>query len=189
MRDHLFAIVTAVLAFPLPVLSLWPLPAQLESGSSALKLAHNFNIQLDIPNAPADLKDAVTRTKSYIEKDKLERLVLGRGAGDAQKIRAAKSLPYLTVTLSGGKVRSISDEAVDDIQKRVEAYTLTVPADGSPATLKANSSLGVFRGLTTFGQMWYEFEGYAYTAEAPFRIDDAPKYVSCLVLICDVGLT
>jgi hexosaminidase len=53
---------------------------------------------------------------------------------------------------------------------------LTVPADGSAATLKANSTLGLFRGLTTFGQLWYDLDNMTYTIEAPISITDAPAY-------------
>jgi hexosaminidase len=73
-------------------------------------------------------------------------------------------------------VRSISDEATDVLESRDEAYTLTVPSDGSVATLEANSTLGLFRGLTTFGQLWYEYDGVTYTLEAPIQIHDAPAY-------------
>jgi hexosaminidase len=179
MRSHLSSLVTFILAFLPSVLSLWPQPTQLEAGSCVLQLAHDFDIKIDVPNAPGDLKDAIARTKGYLKNDKLERLSLGRGASDAQKIRAAKSLPRLTLTFTGeGSIRSISEEAVDDVEKRVEGYALVVPEDGTPATLEAKSSLGLFRGLTTFGQMWYEYDGRTYTMEAPFRTEDAPKYVS-----------
>jgi len=63
-----------------------------------------------------------------------------------------------------------------DIESRVEGYTLTIPADGSAASLKANSTLGLFRGLTTFGQFWYDLQGTTYTLAAPFNIVDSPAY-------------
>jgi hexosaminidase len=134
-----------------------------------------------VQGAPADLQDAVTRTEGYLKTDKLGRLVVGRGANDSSAIHGAKQLSSLTVSLTStnGPVRSISEEAMDELESRDEAYSLTVPADGSAATLKANSTLGLFRGLTTFGQLWYEYSGTIYTLEAPIQISDAPAYVCC----------
>jgi hypothetical protein len=58
---------------------------------------------------------------------------------------------------------------------------LHVPSDGSPATLSANSTLGLLRGLTTFEQLWYDLDGAAtYTLEAPITISDAPAFV-CII--------
>jgi hexosaminidase len=66
---------------------------------------------------------------------------------------------------------------MDALEDRVEAYSLTVPEDGSAATLKASSTLGLLRGLTTFGQLWYEFDDVIYTLETPLQIEDSPAYV------------
>ncbi|KAH7928429.1 glycoside hydrolase family 20 protein [Leucogyrophana mollusca] len=65
---------------------------------------------------------------------------------------------------------------MDALESRNEAYSLSVPSDGSAATLKANSTLGLFRGLTTFSQLWYEYDGAIYTPEAPIDISDWPVY-------------
>jgi hexosaminidase len=115
----------------------------------------------------------------------LERLVIGRGANDASAIKSAKQLSSLTVSLTStnGKVLSISEEAMGLLESRDEAYSLTVPGDGSAASLTANSTLGLFRGLTTFGQLWYEYGGATYTLEAPIKIHDAPTYVRFRILL------
>lgn len=160
--------------------ALWPLPKSLKTGSSALTLGSNFHINLSVKNAPADLQAAVLQTNQYLKTDNLGRLVVGRGSVDASAIKGAKKLSALTVSLDSGAkgpVRSISAEAVDPLESRDEAYTLTVPGDGSAATLTANSTLGLYRGLTTFGQLWYEYNGAVYTIEAPIDIEDAPAYV------------
>ena len=154
-------------------------PKSIQTGSTAVRLAPHFNIEVAVKNAPKDLHDAVSRTKAYLENDKLERLVVGRGSSDSSAIACAIQLHSLVVSLTpnSGDVRSISDEAKNDLESRDEAYTLSVPDDGSAATLKANSTLGLFRGLTTFGQLWYEYDGTTYTLEAPIQIQDAPAYV------------
>lgn len=178
MAGKLALIFTTLVAVSSPVVALWPLPKSITTGSTAVRLAPNFNIQVSVKGAPSDLHDAVTRTLGYLKNDKLERLVIGRGANDSQALSGSKQLSSLTLSLtsSNGTVRSISDEAKDEIESRDEAYTLSVPGDGSAATLKANSTLGLFRGLTTFGQLWYEYEGTTYSLEAPIEIDDKPAY-------------
>ncbi|KAI1788839.1 beta-hexosaminidase [Ganoderma leucocontextum] len=159
------------------VFGLWPQPRSLETGSTALKLADNFDIHVNIQHAPSDLSAAVSRTKSSLENDKLGRLVVGRGSSDSGALKQAKALKTLQLSLSeGATVRSITEEARRAIGTRSEEYVLSIPADGSAATLTANSTLGLFRGLTTFTQLFYEWSGQIYTVEAPISITDAPAY-------------
>jgi hypothetical protein len=180
MFAKLAALVSVLVALaPTPASALWPLPASIQSGSSALTLASGFKINLNVPHAPSDLQAAVQRTEQFIQKDKLGRLVVGRGSSDAPALAHAKALGALNVELAKGVkgINSISADATADIDSRDEAYTLTVPADGSAATLTAKSALGLFRGLTTFSQMWYDYNGKTYTVSAPYAIQDAPAYV------------
>ncbi|KAJ7776765.1 N-acetylhexosaminidase [Mycena maculata] len=160
-------------------LALWPLPTGLSNGSTPLRLSSGFDIKINIANAPADLVAAVETAKGYLANDKLQALVVDRGASSASAIAKAKSLPSLTLSLLStpkGPVSSISEEAIAPLESRVEGYTLTVPSDGSGAVLKANSTLGLYRGLTTFGQLWFDWDGTTYTLSAPFQISDAPAY-------------
>jgi hexosaminidase len=161
--------------------ALWPLPTGLSLGTTPLKLSKGFDIKIGIPNPPADLVAAVSRAKGFLANDKLQALVVDRGASSASAIAGAKSLPSLTLSLAttakGSSLKSISAEAIAPIESRVEGYTLTVPADGSGAVLKANSSLGLLHGLTTFGQLWYSWKDNTYSLSAPIQITDAPAYV------------
>ncbi|RPD56093.1 beta-hexosaminidase [Lentinus tigrinus ALCF2SS1-7] len=159
------------------VFGLWPLPRSLQTGTTALKLAPDFDIHMNVLHAPSDLSDAVARTKSHLKNDKLGRVVVGRGSSDSSVIQHAKSLASLHVSLTkGATVRSITEEARLAIETRSEGYSLTIPSDGSAATLTANSTLGLYRGLTTFEQLWYQWSGNLYTIEAPVTITDAPAY-------------
>lgn len=165
--------------------ALWPLPKTITTGTTGLILSSNFQINLSVKNAPSDLEAAVAQTKTYLKTDGLGRLIVGRGSSDAAAIKSAKQLTSLTVSLDSGatgKVQSISAEAIQPLESRDEAYTLSVPTSGA-ATLKANSTLGLYRGLTTFSQLWYEYESKIYTIEAPIEIDDAPAYVSLSLCI------
>ena len=164
-------------------MALWPLPKELSTGSSTLKLGDHFNIKLSgVPNAPKDLEEAMKRTEEFLSTDKLQILEPDRGASYADAVHSAPSLDRLTISLeSTENVRSISDEAKDRLEDRQEGYTLEVPDDGSDATLTANSTLGLFRGLSTFSQLWYDLEGKQYSVVAPISIKDSPAYVSSMV--------
>lgn len=196
---HLAMIVRArLIGIFLPLISttsaLWPIPRVLSAGSSPLTLSDAFSIEIAFElAAPQDFKDAVTRTKDYIDNDKLGRLVPGRGPGNIS-LNDAPCLQKLLVYLSsnetelGGSglsfgfptlryVEPISQVTRLPVEERDESYVLDVPSDGSDAMLVANTTLGLLRGLTTFSQIWYYHEGQAYTVEAPFRIVDEPYYV------------
>ena len=201
--------------------ALWPQPHSIQNGSSPLRLAPNtsFTITVAIPNAPADLLAAVARTRAYLFTDTLARLVPSHGAEDIPALALAKTLPGLTLRLEadaavlgegqggvGGVVvaREIAVEARARIEEREEGYWLDVPADGSGAVLSARSTLGLFRGLNTFAQLWFTYGGdedadsdggaldrdgdggaedddggvVVYTLSAPVTIQDSPAYVS-----------
>ncbi|KAF8843280.1 N-acetylhexosaminidase [Paxillus ammoniavirescens] len=168
----------ALLVVCTPAAALWPLPQSLTTGSDLVVLSKNFNIKLSMNNPPKDLQDAVSRTEHYLSHDNLGRLLIGRGSSDATAIETAKQLSVLTISLSCGvdTARSLSDEAMDDVESRDEKYILSVPSDGTPAMLHANSTLGLFRGLTTFSQLFYEYDGVIYAPETPIEIEDWPAY-------------
>ena len=104
--------------------------------------------------------------------------MVGRGSADNASIQGAKTLSSLQISLvQGAVVNSISSESVKEITNRSETYKLSVPADGSSATLIADSTLGLFRGLTTFSQLWYYYNNEVYLLEAPVQITDWPAFV------------
>ncbi|OBZ71293.1 Beta-hexosaminidase 2 [Grifola frondosa] len=177
MSHRTVVLFVAILAAFSPAEALWPEPRSIQSGSHALQLAHSFDISISGHSAPQDLSDAIARTKSYLTNDKLERLVVGRGASDVSLFKNSKTLSKLSLSLTeGSTVLSITKEAQKPIEERDEAYSLVVPSDGSAATLTANSTLGLFRGLTTFGQLWYEYESTTYALNTPLSIQDSPAY-------------
>jgi hexosaminidase len=187
--------------------ALWPEPRSLQTGSTALRLSpSSFSISLQaIPNAPPDLIAAVYRTSAYLVNDKLARLDPSRGAVDIPVVSRANYLPRLTLCLGEDRapVRSISEEACAPLGTREERYNLSVPADGSEAVLSAASTLGLFRGLNTFAQLWYYHhdgvgEGgdgndgddcgqMVYMLTAPVMIEDSPAYVRLINCLLRVG--
>ena len=170
--------------------ALWPMPSSLQTGNTFLKLLNSsdqFDITFsDIPQAPQDLQDAIERTKSRLSADKLQRLVVGRGANDSAALASAPSLARLTLALTPNSppIKSIMEEATKDITKRSESYSLNIPdTDKGVATLTANSSLGLLRGLTTFEQLWYQGPEAVYSYQAPVQIiNDSPAFVRFPIL-------
>lgn len=172
-----------VLASTVPSSSaLWPLPQNLNAGSTILKLSNDFDIQLvdskgSSWSAPDDLTAAVKQTSTYLKNDQLEALTPDYGASYSSGINKASSLKTLKVQLSqGGSTQSISQLAVQPLESRYEGYSINVPSDGSDATIVANTTLGLFRGLTTFSQLWFSLDGATYMTQAPLKADDAPAY-------------
>jgi hexosaminidase len=107
--------------------------------------------------------------------------MVGRGSSETDSVEHAGSLGSLQVSLlNHGATSSISEEAILPLGTRDEEYTLTIPTNGSAATLFANSTLGLYRGLTTFSQLWYynTQSQTTYISEAPIHIVDSPAYVS-----------
>ncbi|KAF9265254.1 N-acetylhexosaminidase [Marasmius fiardii PR-910] len=159
--------------------ALWPSPRSLSTGNTLLKLSSNFDLHLNLNGPPQDLVEAVARAKSLLQNDKLQILVPDRGESNRNKLTNAKALSTLTLSLrtSAPALKPIATEATNDLHARDESYSLSVPADGSQATLLANSSLGLLRGLTTFGQLWYDLDGTTYTNVAPVTIsNDSPAF-------------
>ncbi|KAF5319947.1 hypothetical protein D9611_011073 [Ephemerocybe angulata] len=160
-------------------LALWPQPRELSTGTTPLKLSNDFSVSTKgLPSTPNDLQDAIRRTQGFLKTDKLQALVPDRGASSKSAVGSARALRSLRLAYTGTarRLTSLAEEAIADVESRVEGYTLTVPSDGGEAVLQANSTLGLFRGLTTFGQIWYELEGTAYTLVAPIQIKDEPLY-------------
>ena len=119
----------------------------------------------------------VDRTITQLRTDNMPRLVVGGGAVDAPKIAHAPSLRMLTLSLTSTSSLSIAQNAQLPLASRVESYSLHIPSDGSTAKLSANTTLGLFRGLTTFTQIWYTHKGTIYTVSAPIFVTDKPAYV------------
>lgn len=172
------------------VAALWPMPRALSSHSSAIKLAPDFQIHLAVLRPPADLVAAVSRTRSRLASDSFERLVLGRSAADAHLMQHAHVISSLTLTVrQGHAVRSIADETNQAFDSKREMYSLYVPLNSTSASLTADSTLGLFRGLATFEQLWYDYRGTKYSLEGDVEIHDQPAFVcnhwSSSLIICD----
>ncbi|KAF8195383.1 glycoside hydrolase family 20 protein [Pholiota molesta] len=156
-----------------PALALWPMPRTLQAGTTLVKLSPAFKIDVGVAKPPQDLLDAVSRTTIRLRTDNLQRLVVGRASADNAALTHAPSI-------TNWAVKSIMTEATKDIAERSESYSLNLPSNGGAASIVANSTLGLFRGLTTFEQLWYaDASGNPYAYQAPLTIsNDSPAFAS-----------
>ncbi|KAJ3988339.1 N-acetylhexosaminidase [Lentinula detonsa] len=161
-------------------LSIWPIPRSFDSGNQIIKLSNSFDISINFTNPPQDLLDAVARTKDAIQTDQLGRLIVGRGSSDSEAFGSANTFHNLVLTIEqrAPVIQPIATEAVASLDTRDESYSLSVPLDGSAGVVSANTTLGLLRGLSTFEQLWYTYNGTIYTSYAPLTItNDKPAYV------------
>ena len=163
--------------------ALWPIPRHLSTGTAPLRLSHSFSINPSSFDPPKDLADAIARALDQLKTDQLAPLTVDRGASLANNASSAPELGCLVLSLppDGGRssnVSAISEESVKPLGERDESYVLTVPSDGTDATIQANSTLGLFRGLTTFGQLWYTVNNLTFTYGVPLKVEDTPAFVS-----------
>ena len=141
-------------------------------------MSSDFDIHIDISGPPADLLSAVERTKSRIATGRFQRLVIGRGSADAGAVASARTLTSLSLIVHPGRpVRSIANETNQPITSRSEGYSLAMGGDSPSATLTANSTLGLLRGLATFEQLWYDLNGTKYLLNGGLDIVDDAAFV------------
>ncbi|ORY69311.1 glycoside hydrolase family 20 protein [Leucosporidium creatinivorum] len=193
MKIYLIASVLVLLLEP--VKGLWPAPQELERGKDVIRLAEEFDITLKgsalLENAAylGDLMDGVKRTHEYLINDNLQRLVVGRGESDRSLVNAAPELVGLNLVLADSEwspiVLSVTEEAHKLYEDQDESYTLNIPSNSTSAnggallaTLSANTTLGLIRGLQTFSQLVYTLPsgGYRYIINTPISIRDAPAF-------------
>ncbi|KAI0816052.1 N-acetylhexosaminidase [Trametes gibbosa] len=156
---------------------LWPIPRSLSTGASAVKLSPDFVIRLDVPHPPEDVRAAMSRSQSRLHSDTFQRLALGRSSADTNAVKHAHVLTALSITLHpGSSVRDIAQETTRAIDQKDESYELRIPISQPEATLIANTTLGLFRGLTTFEHLWYDANGTKYALDGPIAITDKPAF-------------
>lgn len=136
--------------------NIWPAPAEFTSGTNTIQVAYPFT--LTAPSSSADLDAALARFNVSMFP---HRAIAAQGA---------PLLSELQVTVSNLDV---------PLQLYIdESYELAIPADGSPATLHANTYWGALRGLETLSQLiMFDFQQHGYAlGNAPWSITDAPRF-------------
>jgi hexosaminidase len=148
-------------------LGVLPVPVQVKNGTQTVLLSGSaLNFVATTPSQ--DLQNAFARYNA---------LMFTRPSGDKAVAdgsrKYAKSLPSLTtVTVTVANTTVPLQLGVD------ESYVLSVPADGSSATITAPTVYGVYHALETLSQLVrYDFDLLSYKIPlAPLVITDAPRF-------------
>ncbi|RXK39028.1 hypothetical protein M231_03758 [Tremella mesenterica] len=153
-------------------LNVWPLPTSFTTGTSILCLSNNFNISIP-HDTPEDLTRAVERTRKRLHENTHRYLSVQRGEEFFRFKGCDSYLDTLQLLFTGQdgekrndmetrkrKRKSIMDQVNYPLEDRseLEGYNLTVSMDGK-AKLVALGALGLFRGLSTFEQLFYYLPG------------------------------
>ncbi|ORX40209.1 putative beta-hexosaminidase precursor [Kockovaella imperatae] len=163
-----------------------PRPTRVTTGETVLRLSGDFSIDIDNSSSlkssiPRDLEQAIHHTTATLHKNRHRYLSPQRGAEFLISGTQHTEIQKLILSLNGnGKPRSIAHDAVLPVEDRVaaERYELELATDGS-AHIEADTSLGLYRGLTTFQQLFFYSggkDGFQYTPHAPINIEDQPAF-------------
>lgn len=134
---------------------LFPLPQTVTSGNTVIAIGNSLDVIFNVQGSiPEDLAAAAERAVGCVIESEHYYLSPERG----KEFLLDNVLPVLTalgIILQGSDYGTIASEVSKEASERREAYELDIPADGGTAKLTATSSLGAFRGLVTFEQLFY----------------------------------
>lgn len=152
---------------PPPPATPWPLPkdAHMSAGDSTVLLSHDFAISREGAPPCATLDAAVER---------YQKQAVGLHIARPQTGDAGPALQKLLVQVAD------LDESYPQLNSSAahEAYQLVIPADGSPATVTADTIWGAMWGMESFSQLVrFDFATQAYSiAGAPWHLHDSPRF-------------
>lgn len=145
-------------------ISFWPLPTSVSFGAGSIAVTPSFTVSIT-GGANADLTNYAARIQGLIFQN------------EPYATPPANALASVVVTVARpAEKQSITTD---------ESYTLTIPANGSPATITANTTFGAYMGLQTLSQaIRFDFNTGQYgVAGVPLTIADAPKFAWRGILI------
>jgi hexosaminidase len=141
--------------------NIWPAPQSFTSGPNVLGVSSKFVFVANPAGSP-DLLASFDRfqTNSFPHR------ILNSEEEDS-------SVPVLTHLQVNVANLNVSLQLGVD-----ESYTLTIPEDGTDATLTAATYYGALRGLETFSQLvQFNFSSHSYLISgAPWHIHDFPRF-------------
>lgn len=158
-----------------------PLPSLYTTGNLTICLSSGFSIAFDGKGIPSDLKAAARRTEKQVKQSKHAYLSPLRGAEfllDGRGCEQYVDTLVLSFTTGTGHPahESIFREAIKPVEVRAELETYKLNVGRGRATMTASSSLGLFRGLATFEQLFYRFDQEIYAPFGPYTIEDRPTF-------------
>ncbi|BEJ11092.1 hypothetical protein CspHIS471_0105140 [Cutaneotrichosporon sp. HIS471] len=126
-----------------------PEPTSHSEGNTTLCLHPSFKIKIEGGSA-ADLSEAAKTVQ-----DRLSSAPLYLSPTHGSEFSCGGELRSLVLRFTG-PAKPIAVHAQERLEKRIEneAYTLSMPVNG-PAVITAQTSIGLYRGLTTFENLLY----------------------------------
>jgi hexosaminidase len=175
---------------------LWPLPVSITTGSNNLTVAAGAAFTFTAVNPSTDLSAAFARISALIFTHDLPSDVASVASAAAARARAAAAgagvAPAAAADPAAAALPTLSQLVVTVANVSVplqlgvdESYTLTIPGDGSPATLTSATVYGAYYGLQTFSQLVFwnpDMKTYQVNA-APIVVKDAPRFAWRGILI------
>lgn len=184
-HTSLLQVVCAAALAATPAVALWPAPANVTAGNKFLGVSSSFRITTAkslSSSVPSDLAAAMGRANYYALTDTLEPLVIDHGESYRSNVTSAAVLEYLELSLTpGAAVFPLRQEVDRPYAEQDESYILKIPGSSS-ATITANTTLGLLRGLQTFSQLVYVLppsKGHPatrYIQDTPFEVVDKPSF-------------
>ena len=165
----------------------WPLPdsAQTSMGAATVQLSHDFAIIASGGGAACPTLDAAMRRYQeqavglHVASADADAAAgaAAAAAGAADDAGAPPALPLLRQLLVQVANPDESHPQLNTSRAH-EAYVLSIPADGSAATVSADTIWGAMWGMESFSQLVrFDFATEAYRiAGAPVRLRDAPRF-------------
>lgn len=183
MALSIVALILALLAQN--VTALWPKPTSLTAGDvEVIRLHPTFRI--NPPKdcwIPADLLQTIDTTTKHIRNDKLSPLRLDVVSLEAQAAATNQYIKHLNLQVTCSQVKqTIANHVKKPLEQWDESYTLDIRPDQHDATISANSTLGLLRGLQTFSQLVFTSstmpngKPVRYLLNAPRHISDRPAF-------------
>jgi len=160
--------------------NLWPMPINITSGNSTVSVSPSMSFVAGTPST--DLSNAFARIAKLMFQHNLPSETQEKVSNIANKVRSMFGGKN-TVDLQANPMLNTLNVNVADVNVPLqlgvdESYTLTIPADGSAATLTAKTIYGAYFGLQTFSQLvrWNPDNKTYECPIAPVSISDAPRF-------------
>ncbi|KAF2835668.1 glycoside hydrolase family 20 protein [Patellaria atrata CBS 101060] len=184
------------LSLLIPVaVAIWPLPKSYTSGDTVLFIEDNVHVTYNgvsshsiliiqkghgtvnstSPSTASEIvQTAIQRTyETLFSKNFIPWKFHPRNSDFEPSTENKKYITSITLTQTAADPENIFQAPVGEVD---ESYFLSLIESGK-VTIKAKSSIGLARGLTTFTQLFFKHtEGCVYTTLAPVEISDEPKF-------------
>jgi hypothetical protein len=143
---------------------IWPLPRKWKNGTSMLMLSR-ANWKFNVVNATVP-----TLTAAFA---RFQNVVFAHSIDVHKQTNAALNKQISGLDISVGSI----DESHPQLETD-ESYSLSIPADGSNAKVRAKTIYGAMHALETFSQLVsFDFDASCYKIEqAPWEIEDQPRF-------------